>query len=68
VLGGVSTVAPLPSTPPTEDGDMHGASVLLMLGNDLAGKTLEELNPSAVEGATQVTSPPIAAATTTVAG
>lgn len=70
VLGGVSTVAPLSGTPPTEDGDLRGASVLLLLGNDLAGKTLEELNPSAGGAATQVTSPPIAAetTTTTVAG
>jgi hypothetical protein len=65
VLGGVSTVAPLSGTPPTEDGDLRGATVLLLLGNDKAGKTLEELNPSLGDTATQVTSPPIAAATTT---
>lgn len=71
VLGGVSTVAPLSGTPPTEDGELRGATVLLLLGNDKAGKTLEELNPSLAAGATQVTSPPIAATqttTTTVAG
>ena len=71
VLGGVSTVAPLSGTPPTEDGEMRGATVLLLLGNDKAGKTLEELNPSLTGSATQVTSPPIAATqttTTTVAG
>ncbi len=70
VLGGVSTVAPLSGTPPTEDGDMRGADVLLLLGNDKAGKTLEELNPNLDDSATQVTNPPIAAdtTTTTVAG
>ena len=68
VLGGVSTVAPLPDPPPTDDGDMRGADVLLLLGDDIAGKTLEELNPSAVEPSTQVTSPPIAAGTATTTG
>lgn len=68
VLGGVETVAPLPATPPTEDGDMRGAGVLLMLGNDKAGKTLAELNPAAAESSTQVTNPPIGTTSTTVAG
>lgn len=66
VLGGVSDVSPLPETAPTADGDMMGAHVLLMLGNDKAGQTLEALNPElATGGATQVTSPPIAGTTTT---
>ena len=71
VLGGVSSVAPLSGTPPTVDGEMQGADVLLMLGNDKAGKTLAELNPTlASGGSTQVTNPPIAGSetTTTVAG
>ncbi len=71
VLGGVSDVLPMPDTPPTADGDLMGADVLLMLGNDKAGKTLEELNPdTATGGSTQVTSPPVAgdATTTTTAG
>lgn len=66
VLGGVSDILPMPDTPPTSDGDLMGADVLLMLGNDKAGKTLEELNPDlASGGSTQVTSPPIAGDTTT---
>ena len=65
VLGGVSTVAPLSGTPPTDDGDLRGASVLLLLGDDIAGKTLQELNPASTETATQVTNPPIAATATT---
>ena len=62
VLGGVSSVAPLSGTPPTADGEMQGADVLLMLGVDKAGKSLEELNPdlNAPGDATQVTNPPIA--------
>lgn len=72
VLGGVSSVAPLTGTPPTADGDMKGADVLLMLADDKAGKTLAELNPAlASGGSTQVTNPPIAGTettTTTVAG
>lgn len=66
VLGGVSDILPMPDTPPTADGDLMGADVLLMLGNDKAGKTLEELNPDlASGGSTQLTSPPIAGDTTT---
>jgi len=71
VLGGGSDVSVLPETPPTADGQMQGADVLIMLGIDKAGKTLEELNPElATGGATQVTNPPIAGntTTTTVAG
>ena len=61
VLGGVSSVSPLTGTPPTADGDMLGADVLLMLGNDKAGSTLAELNPDLADGGTtQVTNPPIA--------
>ena len=48
VLGGVGTIQPLTGTPPTENGTMGGAHVLLMLGKDKAGKTLAELNPDAV--------------------
>ena len=66
VLGGVSDILPMPDTPPTADGDLMGADVLLMLGNDKAGMTLEELNPdTATGGNTQVTSPPVAGETTT---
>jgi hypothetical protein len=70
VLGGDLSVAPLTGDPPTEDGDLRGAGVLLMLGIDKAGKTLAELNPSLAEGggATEVTNPPAGTTTTTVAG
>ena len=66
VLGGVSDILPMPATAPTSDGDLMGADVLLMLGNDKAGQTLEALNPDLADGgATQLTSPPIAGDTTT---
>ena len=65
VLGGVATVAPMPETPPTRDGTLNGADVLLMLGNDKAGKTLAELSPAGSGTASPVTNPPIAAGTTT---
>ncbi len=70
VLGGVATIAPMPTTPPTSDGSLNGAGVLLMLGNDKAGKTLAELAPQvASDGATVVTNPPVAGeSTTTTAG
>ena len=42
---------------------MNDAGVLLVLGNDKAGKTLEELNPTGAATPT-VTSPPVAGAAT----
>jgi hypothetical protein len=68
VVGGVATIAPMPDVPPTRDGTLNGAEVLLMLGNDKAGKTLAELAPTTTAVATAVTNPPIAGATTTVPG
>ncbi|MEO6570651.1 MAG: hypothetical protein ABIO83_03820, partial [Ilumatobacteraceae bacterium] len=59
VLGGVASVGPMPEVPPTRDGSLNGATVLLMLGNDKAGKTLTELSPG-LTGAPAATSPPIA--------
>jgi hypothetical protein len=64
VLGGVATVAPMPETPPTRDGTLNGADVLLMLGNDKAGKTLAELTPEVATAPVAVTNPPIAGDTT----
>jgi len=64
VLGGVDTVAPMPDPPPTRDGELNGADVLLMLGDDKAGQTLAELNPTAGAPASPVTNPPIAGDTT----
>lgn len=64
VMGGDLQVSTLQGTPPTQDGSMGGAGVLVMLGTDKANKTLEEMNPS--EPATEVTNPPVAGDTTTV--
>ena len=63
VMGGNLEVSPLQGTPPTQDGSMGGAGVLVMLGTDNANKTLEEMNPS--QPATEVTNPPVAGDTTT---
>jgi len=45
VMGGL-VVEPVPTPPPTNDGTMGDGSVLVMLGNNQADKTLEELNPA----------------------
>lgn len=46
-LGGVE-VQTMPAPPPTESGTLEGgASVLVQLGNNEAGRTLEELAPAA---------------------
>jgi hypothetical protein len=42
-LGGVEA-APLPDPIPTESGDIAGADVLVMLGNDQADRTISELS------------------------
>lgn len=68
VLGGVATIAPMPATPPTSSGELGGAGVLLMLGNDKAGKTLAELSPEVAATPADVTNPPVAGATTTTIG
>lgn len=72
VLGGVSSIAPMPETPPTQDGTLNGGDVLLMLGLDKANKTLEELAPDLAGGSgnvVTVTNPdPSGTTTTTVAG
>lgn len=44
-LGGLE-VLPVPTPPPTEDGDLDGAGVLVLLGDEQAGKTIEELAPA----------------------
>jgi hypothetical protein len=64
VLGGVASIAPMPETPPTRDGTLNGADVLLMLGNDKAGKTLAELAPEVATSPVAVTNPPIVGDTT----
>ena len=42
-LGGVEVLV-LPTPAPTESGDLGDAGVLVLLGDDQAGKTLEELS------------------------
>jgi hypothetical protein len=49
-LGGV-VVEPLPTPPQVDGGDLGGAGVLLLLGNNEADKTLEELGGSTGTGA-----------------
>lgn len=56
-MGGIA-VEEMP-TPPPFDGDLGGATVLVMVGTDTAGKSLADLQ------ATAVTAPEPAAATTT---
>lgn len=63
-LGGVESVLPLPTDPLTQDGELRGATVLVMLGNDKANKTLEELNPAS-DGVSVATNPPVASEDTT---
>jgi hypothetical protein len=47
-MGGVSSIAPVQTPAPTQTGSLDGAGVLVMLGLDKAGRTLEELAPAAV--------------------
>lgn len=48
-LGGVE-VLELPTPAPTADGDLGDAGVLVLLGDDQAGKTLEEMAPETDAG------------------
>ncbi|NNE11864.1 MAG: LytR C-terminal domain-containing protein [Ilumatobacter sp.] len=65
VLGGVGAVSQMPETPPTSDGTLNDADVLLMLGKDKANKTLAELAPDVNSGGVvTVTNPPVAGDTT----
>jgi hypothetical protein len=45
LMGGDSSLSPLPATPPTASGTLD-AGVLVVLGKDKAGKSLEELAPA----------------------
>jgi len=49
-LGGVE-VLPVSTPAPTDNGDLGDAGVLVLLGDDQAGKTLEELAPPGVDPA-----------------
>lgn len=51
VMGGL-VVEAVPTPPPTADGTMGDGSVLVMLGNNEADKTIEEMNPDAATTAT----------------
>lgn len=64
VMGGDLQVSPLQGTPPTADGSMNGAGVLVMLGTDKANQTLDQMNPDRV-ATPDNTNPPIAGETTT---
>lgn len=55
--GGNITVVPMVTPPPITSGDLLGATVLVAMGNDIADKTLDEL-----QGITTTTAAP---ATTT---
>ena len=65
-LGGVDSIAAVAVPAPTESGELGGAGVLVMLGIDKAGKTLDELTGTATADttATGETSPPVAGDTT----
>jgi hypothetical protein len=64
VMGGLA-VEPVPTPPPTADGTMGDGSVLVMLGNNQADKTLEELNPADTTPATGTAPAPSGSADTT---
>ena len=76
-LGGVA-VESLPTPPPVAGGDLGDAGVLVLLGDDAAGKTLEELAgtsadatgaaPTPAGGDTPTSAPPAADTTQTTAG
>jgi hypothetical protein len=57
-LGGVTSISELTVPAPTQTGEVDG-DVLVMLGIDKAGKTLEELNPTSTTVAPGVTSPAV---------
>jgi hypothetical protein len=69
-LGGVDTISPVATPAPTADGELNGAGVLVMLGNDKAGSTIAELSGGTETDGTSpgVTSPDPAATTTTTTG
>jgi hypothetical protein len=61
VMGGL-TVEPAATAPPVDSGAFaEGSGVIVLLGNDLAGKTLPEINGAVATG---TTAPPTSAAAT----
>jgi hypothetical protein len=65
-LGGVDSISTVAVPAPTESGELGGAGVLVMLGIDKAGKTLDELTgaTTADTTATGETAPPVAGGST----
>jgi len=55
-MGGLDVLV-LPSPAPTANGDIGDAGVLVLLGDDQAGKTLEELGGTGAEGTTEAPDP-----------
>jgi len=66
-LGGVQTTE-IPVPPPASGGGVAGATVLVMLGTDAAGKTLDELAGGGAAGGSSVVPPPLIVTTTTTTG
>jgi hypothetical protein len=66
-IGGAEVI-PLSGDPPTADGTLGGAGVLLMLGEDKANRTLDELNPATAGGGPAVTNPDVATDSSTPSG
>ena len=64
-LGGGVEIAIVETPPPIDTGDLAGAGVLLMLGVDKAGKTLEELSTTATTAPSGVTAPSVAGSAVT---
>ena len=62
-LGGL-TAQPMPSTIPVEGGSIGTATVLVLLGNDIAGESIEDLGGAAAANV-QAPSPAGGATTTT---
>jgi hypothetical protein len=60
-LGGVAGISPVAVPAPTESGELDG-DVLVMLGNDKANKTLEDLQAEAAGGDTTESSAPAVSA------
>ncbi|HEX4981255.1 MAG TPA: LytR C-terminal domain-containing protein [Ilumatobacteraceae bacterium] len=64
-LGGVDSISAVAVPAPTASGELGGAGVLVMLGIDKAGKTLDELTGATADTTpTGATSPPVAGGTT----
>jgi hypothetical protein len=63
-----ANIAPLVPPAPVEEGTVGTAGVLVMLGNDKAGQSLEQMVAPTTSAQPNVTVPAVAATTTTLAG